>query len=212
MAFIIGAVSQKGGVGKSSIARLVAGEFAKSEWTVKIADIDTRQGTVHDWQKTRIQNRYEPDIAVEMFSSVDKALTESDRYDMMILDGAPKSSRDTLEIAKRSNLIILPTGTGVDDLTPTIKLAHELKGKGILSSKMIFVLWRTVESQNEIDAARENIEENGYYVLKGWVPTKTGYLMAQDKGLTAAETPFPSLNKKALDIVKEINDRIENGD
>ncbi len=42
MAIIIGAVSQKGGVGKSTIARLVAREFAAQDWAVKIADLALR--------------------------------------------------------------------------------------------------------------------------------------------------------------------------
>src|SRR5215467_13387540 len=40
MAIIIGVVSQKGGVGKSTIARLVAREFAAQGWQVKIGDLD----------------------------------------------------------------------------------------------------------------------------------------------------------------------------
>ena len=209
MAIIIGTISQKGGVGKSSMARLIAGEYAKSQWAVKIADIDTRQGTVRDWQTTRIKNRHQPEIAVELFSSVEKALGESSHYDMMILDGAPKSDRDTLEIAKGSDFVILPTATGADDLRPTIKLAHGLKREGIPTNQIGFVLWRTVESESEINAARNEIEDNGYQIFKEWIPTKTGYLMALDKGLTVAETSYDSLNKRALRLVKEINKRVQ---
>ena len=35
-------VSQKGGVGKSSIARLIAREFADNAWRVTIADMDVQ--------------------------------------------------------------------------------------------------------------------------------------------------------------------------
>jgi cellulose biosynthesis protein BcsQ len=45
MGSIISLVSQKGGVGKSAVARLLAVEFARAGWSVKIADLDTMQGT-----------------------------------------------------------------------------------------------------------------------------------------------------------------------
>ena len=53
MAIILGIVSQKGGVGKSTIARLIAREFAQNDWSVKIADMDIQQGTSFQWYKRR---------------------------------------------------------------------------------------------------------------------------------------------------------------
>jgi Flp pilus assembly CpaE family ATPase len=50
MALIVGIVSQKGGVGKSTLARLVAREYALAGWSVKIADLDVSQGTSFNWQ------------------------------------------------------------------------------------------------------------------------------------------------------------------
>ena len=42
---IISLISQKGGVGKSALARLLAVEVTKAGWTAKIADLDPAQGT-----------------------------------------------------------------------------------------------------------------------------------------------------------------------
>lgn len=55
MSYIIGFVSQKGGVGKSTLARLVAREYAVNQWNVKIADLDPGQGTSYKWQDRRIK-------------------------------------------------------------------------------------------------------------------------------------------------------------
>src|SRR5450631_1941531 len=49
MAVIVGMVSQKGGVGKSTLSRLVAREYANAGWSVKIADLDVSQGTSFSW-------------------------------------------------------------------------------------------------------------------------------------------------------------------
>ena len=50
---IISLISQKGGVGKSGIARLLAVEFVRAGWSVKIADLDTMQGTATKWKARR---------------------------------------------------------------------------------------------------------------------------------------------------------------
>jgi chromosome partitioning protein len=67
-------VSQKGGVGRSSCARLIARKYAHSNWNVKIADLDKSQGTGVDWKKRRDQHKIQPEIAVESFRTVDQAL------------------------------------------------------------------------------------------------------------------------------------------
>ncbi|WP_193371722.1 hypothetical protein [Polymorphum gilvum] len=40
MTLFIGTISQKGGVGKSTLARLIAREYALAGWNVKIADLE----------------------------------------------------------------------------------------------------------------------------------------------------------------------------
>jgi chromosome partitioning protein len=50
---IISLISQKGGVGKSTLARLLAVEIAKAGWRVKIADLDPAQGTATKWKARR---------------------------------------------------------------------------------------------------------------------------------------------------------------
>ena len=74
MALVIGVVSQKGGVGKSTCARLIAREYAHAGWDVKIADLDVSQGTSFDWHVRRLQQQLEPSVAVERFGTVEQAL------------------------------------------------------------------------------------------------------------------------------------------
>src|SRR5271165_3947781 len=118
MATLIGMVSQKGGVGKSTLARLIAREYANAGWTVKIADVDVSQGTSFNWQARRLQHRIEPAIAVERFGTVEQALKQKNHYDLLILDGPPHSTAGTLRIAQEADLLVLPTGLALDDLEP----------------------------------------------------------------------------------------------
>ncbi len=147
MAVIVGMVSQKGGVGKSTLSRLVAREYALAGWTVKIADLDVSQGTSFNWQSRRLQAGIEPAIPVERFGTVEQALKIGSHYDLLILDGPPHSTAGTLKIAAASLLTILPTGLSLDDLEPSVLLAHELRKREIKAAKIAFALSRVGDSE-----------------------------------------------------------------
>ena len=118
MAQVIGIISQKGGVGKSTLSRLLAVEYARNEFTVKIADMDLSQGTVTEWNRLRMSKENEPLVHVEQFNSVAEALKQRNNYDLVIFDGAPHATRMSLDIALQSDFIVLPTGVTLDDLLP----------------------------------------------------------------------------------------------
>ncbi|MBD4961076.1 AAA family ATPase, partial [Xanthomonas citri pv. citri] len=54
MAAVVAFISQKGGVGKSTLSRALAREAAAGGLRVKIADLDTQQGTSIDWHRLRL--------------------------------------------------------------------------------------------------------------------------------------------------------------
>src|SRR3984957_13453992 len=121
MATIIAFVSQKGGVGKSTLSRALAREAAKSGLTTKIADLDTQQGTSVDWGRIRLNEGLQPPVAVEAFSTAAQALKVAKQYDLLIIDGPARASSGTLEIAKVANLVVQPSGPSNDDLRPAIR-------------------------------------------------------------------------------------------
>ena len=209
MALLIGIVSQKGGVGKSTLARLLAREYAASDWSVKIADMDTQQGTCTHWASRRLQADRKPEIPVEQFNRLDRVLRQADHYDIIIFDGAPHATNITRDIAKYSNLVILPTGYSLDDLLPTVKLAHELKREGVPSSKIAIAFSRVGDSEAEAQEAARYVEESGYFLLPGSIPERTAYRRASDLGMALTETSFSSLSKKADELVSAIVRRME---
>lgn len=208
MTLCIGLISQKGGVGKSTIARCLAREYANNNWNVKIADMDISQGTSFNWNNRRRQHSVKPDIDVQQYPRVDVAMKNAADYDMIIFDGAPHGSEQTLKIAQVCHMVIIPTGTPLDDLEPTIKLCHELKGKGIEKKKITIVLCRTGESDAEILEAKEYIEQSGYFLLNGDLPEKTSYKRASDFGKVCTETPFKSIKDRADTLMQAIIDHI----
>lgn len=204
----IGVLSQKGGVGKSTLTRALAVEYARNDWEVKIADMDLKQSTSTIWNRKRMNNGFEPKIAVEPFSSVKDALKNEDNFDLIIFDGAGQADLQTLEIAKVCDYIILPTGVTADDLEPQVKLAHELKKKGIARERIGMCLSRVGNSKSELEAAQEYIRSTGYTFL-GLIAEKTSIGQCSDTGLAANETKYESINSIADELIQNIYNHIE---
>src|SRR5262249_4617290 len=202
MSIKIAIASQKGGVGKSSCARLIAREFAHAGWKVKIADMDIQQGTSFHWCRERAANQVNPEIRAEAFASATQALRDADNFDLFILDGAPAASAATREMAKAADIVLLPTGLSNDDLRPQVLLAHELVKAGIDPGKIAFVLWRVGDSQAEIRDARDYITKAGYNVLAGEVPYRTDYRRASDQGRAFTETSHKNHNHRADNVAQ----------
>ena len=208
MALIIGVLSQKGGVGKSTHARLVACNYALNEWLVKIADMDLSQGTCTSWNRRRLQNEIAPQVSVEQFLNVTDVLKIAPQYDLVVFDGAPHSTNKTLDIAQASDLVVLPTGVSLDDLEPTIKLAHELKKHGVPVGKISIALSRAGNSDVEINEGIEYVRQSGYHLLAGVIHEKAAIRRDSDEGRCATETSFRSINEKVDVLVQAIVNRV----
>jgi chromosome partitioning protein len=206
MAYLIGVVSQKGGVGKSTLARLLAREVAAGGASVKIADLDIQQGTSFKWAARRAANGLTPEIRVETFVNVKTALSEAPAFDVYILDGAPHSSKDTRAIAQAADLVVIPTGQAVDDLEPSVLLAHDLVRDGVPRERIAFALCKVSDSTREVKAARAYLDQARYTVLDGEVPFRTGFAMALDQGRAITETSFRTLTHRADRLAQSIID------
>lgn len=208
MPYIIGMVSQKGGVGKSTLARVMAREFVSGGMRAKIADLDTQQQTCTHWAGRRAENAIQPEIQVQSFAKVRTALEDASRFDVLILDGKPNASEQTIEIAKESDLVLIPTGQTVDDLHPGVVLAHTLRKNGIAIEKIAFAMFKTTGSERENTAARQYLTDAGYAVLDGDVPVSTAYGSASDIGKAITETSFRTLNDRASKLAQSVIDKV----
>lgn len=143
-------------------------------------------------------------IAVERFGTIEQALKVAQQVDLLLLDRPPHYTAGTPKIAQASDLVILPTELSLDDLQPSVLLAHELIKKGIRRNKIAFVLCRVGESEAEISEARRYIIEAGYRPLSGSIPERIAYRRASDAGRAVTETRFPSLNQRSDELVQSI--------
>ena len=208
MTHIIGFISQKGGVGKSTLARMMAREFVVGGISCKIADLDTQQQTCTLWAGRRAEAQVAPDLQIQSFASVRDAVAEAPRFEALILDGKPNASKQTVEIAKAADLIVVPTGQTIDDLHPGVVLAHSLRKAGIGPVRFAFALFKTTGSARERLSARAYLHEAGYSVLDGDVAATTAYGSASDAGKAITETSFRTLNDRASQLAQSIIDQL----
>jgi chromosome partitioning protein len=187
MLVIVAFVSQKGGVGKSTLARALATSASAAGTNVVVADLDFQQETVGKWAERRDEYDSGPAIKVERHATAAEAIgTASLENQLLVLDAPPRASRGTLEIARRVDLVVQPTGPGIDDLDPAILLFHELSRSGIANDKLAMALSR-VASKSEADLARRYVEKAGYTVLPGFIQERISFREAHNRGLSIAE-------------------------
>ena len=207
MTAIIGLISQKGGVGKSTLARALAREAAAGGLRVKLADLDTQQGTSSNWHRRRLDIGIEPAFSVEAFKTAAQALRIAPDFDLLVLDGPARASSATLEIGRQASLVIQPTGASVDDLHPAVLTFHELVREGVPKIRLVFALCK-IGTDAEEGEARAYIAQAGFETLVGFIPERPAYRQAQNLGLTITETRFPQLNRRADELLQNVVDRI----
>lgn len=203
----IGVVGQKGGVGKSTVARLLGTEFARNDWDTLIADMDISQQTVGRWNLRRKKIGVEPELAVEPFATVSQVMRREGKYEIIIFDSAPHATEATKNIAEVSDLVVLPVGTSKDDLDPQIDLALELVDKAKINPKKIaFVLSRVESKSTSIDEAREYLTRTriSFHVFAHPLKESRGFEVALNQGYSLTETTYPPLNENATSVAQEI--------
>ena len=201
---ILSLISQKGGVGKSTLARLMAVEMARAGWRVLIADLDAAQGTSTLWHHRRTSAAVEPDVAVMRFRSVDRALQEAARYDLTILDGPAHAERGGITMALASALVILPTGYSLDDLEPQARVAYELADAGVEPERIRLAIGRARGSMTEAQGVRTYIKRAGLTAFTLELREMPSIRQAHTLGRAASETSFPMLNEEARAVAAEI--------
>jgi len=207
MGAVVALVSQKGGVGKSALARTLARDAAAAGLVVKLADLDVQQGTCLDWSRDRNAAGVEPSVSVESFRSAAAALAIRDKVDLLILDGPARTSQATLEIARVADVVVQPSGPSADDLRPVVRTWRELVTAGI-ATKRLAVALNCVGSDAEEADARAFLERAEIEPLKQALPERVAFRQALNSGRAMTETRYPALNSMASSLVQDIISKV----
>jgi chromosome partitioning protein len=116
--------SQKGGVGKSTLARSTAVALAHAGRRILLADFDVEQGTCLRWHEQRLARRLEPPIEVAKFSKEWKFDQASRDYDDVVMDTRGHHDKLPFDLAATADVIFLPTSFSLDDVSPTLKMVE----------------------------------------------------------------------------------------
>lgn len=205
---VIAVCSQKGGVGKTTVSRALLVEAVGAGLSAKLADLDTLQSTATDWYRIRLAQGVAPDVEVQAYGTLAAALRNASALDYLILDGAARSTTITLEMARRSDLVVLPSGCSSDDLRPAVRLANELEVGGVPRERIVFALCRVGTPGEERDA-RAYILKAGFSSVEGSLPERAAYRTAQNAGRAVTEVSILSLRRTAETFVSSIGRLLE---
>ena len=111
---VLAVLSRKGGSGKSTTAihLAVAAEAAGHRTILVDTDI---QGSAASWWKLRAAET--PQLIEGGADKVKAVLAAQDSgIDLLVIDGRPSAERDTAELAKFADLVLIPTRAGLLDV------------------------------------------------------------------------------------------------
>lgn len=204
MAIVVACVGQKGGSGKSLIARTILAESTRLKRKSVLVDLDVGQHTADDWNKAREHNKLKPELSVEVIDpdeETDFRLPElSATFDLIILDAPGFSDDMTLRIAAVADLIVLPTAPSTDDLRPTMRLVHELTRAQIPNDRIVIVLNR-IRTEAEAKFAESYLVQGGLAAFPRSLPDQPIYRKAANGGQAPSEVSSPDPQEKARELV-----------
>lgn len=125
----ISLLSQKGGSGKTTVARSLAIAFERSGQATAIIDMDP-QASAALWGKRRESDQPEviPTV-LPLLGDVLKAASET--VDVVIIDTPPKNADVAIAAAKAADIIIIPCRAQIDDIEtlPATRQILDVTGK-----------------------------------------------------------------------------------
>ena len=193
-------VGQKGGVGKSTLARVLAVAATRENNKVLIGDFDLEQLTCVEWSAMRMRNGIEPEIDARAFKSLKKLRKTITDYDLVVVDTRGLADELTEDVSKESDVVFLPTGTSMDDLRPTLALARRLAKTKAVSNKIVIVLSKTGRSERLLEDAESTIAEAGFEMLNAIWPERDGFQADLDVGRAGSESSNPYLKQTAKEV------------
>lgn len=179
---IIALVSQKGGVGKTTLALHLATAFTQHDYGAVVLDLDP-QASAAEWKDYRESEL--PAVQSIQPARLDRVLSEAREIgaDVAILDTAPHSDGPALEAARRADLVIVPAQPSILDLRAMGKTAELMK---VAKPRRLFAVLNAVPPQTgDADSAAEAIAgEIGLTVA----PVRLGSRLAYKRSLISGQT------------------------
>jgi chromosome partitioning protein len=205
MPVVVAFLSQKGGVGKSTLARSLAVAAERMGLRTLVADLDPQQRTLMRWLKTRTDLKLKPALKIEAYETAHAALQAAQSVDLVILDLPGHVNDDAGLVVRNADLVVQPTSPSVDDLHPAVLVFQALERVGTPRDRLVFSLCRVL-GEKEADATRTYLERQGYRVARGCISERLGYRDALNLGRSLVESRQGNLNNAAQLLLLDLLD------
>ena len=192
MAFIIGLVQAKGGVGRSTVATNLAGELARTN-NVVLVDCDMPQGTALAWANLRQRLRHNGGLRIDMATGQRELGEKIARYrndaDYIILDGPPHLADMTRAILVLSDLCLVPISASAAELWATANLLLLIEEAREFRPVNARIVWTRFRAHTRLAQELSEMVSAGitYASLESTLGYRVAYPDALGQGLTAAE-------------------------
>lgn len=175
---VVACISQKGGVGKTTIAINLAVAAAQDGKQAVLFDLDPQQSAAR-WSRLRqtdnpvILSAHAPNLA----ELIEKA--RSGGADLVVIDTAPKSETASLTAAKLADLIIIPcqpSSLDIDAIGDTVQIAR-------LAAKPAVIVLTNVKAQSSLtDMAADAIAGYGLPVSSVRLGSRVAFIKSLAEG------------------------------
>ena len=214
--FVISFLSQKGGVGKTTLACFFAWFLHEKKQSVVVADLDASQLSAVNWASRRAQGIENENEEINVLSGktakgLASSISSYEHNNFLLIDTPGKASAETLAIAKISHVMVIPINTSFMTLQPQVLLVQELqrKSEDLRAKAFLFILNNTNSKEavgtyetkeyiaSQLGMSKQNI------VLETALQCRRGYEVASNYGRSLGETSHHSLNEIAIKLGEE---------
>ncbi|MFE1603318.1 ParA family partition ATPase [Methylobacterium sp. ID0610] len=179
----IAIISQKGGVGKTTVAVHLAVAGAQAGYRTALVDLDP-QATARKWGDKRQAD--EPEVIGDHAERLPQLVeaAQSNGADLLIIDTAPNADRASLAAARAADLILIPCRPAAFDLE-AIEATRDLAS---IARKPAWVVLSSAPARSAVvEEARRGLEGQGAQVAPQVVHQRVAYSYSVIDGRTAEE-------------------------
>jgi chromosome partitioning protein len=185
---IVGLLSRKGGVGKTTLAIHLAVLAQEAGRRTLLIDLDPQRSAAAWWRvreaETPLMLETTPDRLADMLEAA-----EAEGIELAVIDTRPSAEADAVQVAKLSDLVLVPTGPGILDLRAILDTLDTAKGtarRSMVALNACKPPRGAGEASDTVDA-RHALAAFGVPVASPSIVTRDAFSTALRAGLTACE-------------------------